>query len=201
MPPATALAGVLNFPKEDPMDNRQTVLVLHGGRALDANQAGIYEELSAQNTHIDWVVGTPIGAINGAIIAGNPPQHRVRKLHEFLRPGRTNGAVPLFHSQCLAPFFRRLENSGRTMETVINGIPGFPCSPQRRLPRIVTPPSPAADALSASRSLLHGPGQQDANAGRCFQSARSLITVTIPEKWKRAVLATREFLAAPTNPT
>ncbi|MFC3110505.1 hypothetical protein ACFQAT_27520 [Undibacterium arcticum] len=115
------------------MDNRQTVLVLHGGRALDANQAGIYEELSAQNTHIDWVVGTPIGAINGAIIAGNPPQHRVRKLHEFCDlVGQT--APFLFSFAMFGAFFRRLENSGRTMETVINGIPGFPCSPQRRLP-------------------------------------------------------------------
>ncbi|MFD2272306.1 patatin-like phospholipase family protein [Undibacterium arcticum] len=85
----------------------------------------MYEELSAQNTHIDWMVGTSIGAINGAIIAGNPPQHHVRKLREFWDLVGQTAPFLFFIRNVWRLFFRRLENSGRTMETVIKGIPGF----------------------------------------------------------------------------
>ncbi len=62
---------------------RRNVLVLQGGGALGAYQAGVYDALAAHQTQIDWVAGVSIGAINGAIIAGNEPQSRVERLHEF----------------------------------------------------------------------------------------------------------------------
>jgi hypothetical protein len=52
-------------------------LVLQGGGALGAYQAGVYEALAEANIHPDWVSGVPIGAINAAIIAGNAPNDRV----------------------------------------------------------------------------------------------------------------------------
>ena len=61
----------------------QVVLVLQGGGALGAYQVGVYEALHEAGIEPDWVIGTSIGAINGAIIAGNPPEHRVDRLHEF----------------------------------------------------------------------------------------------------------------------
>ena len=51
----------------------QIALVLQGGGALGAYQVGVYEALHDAGVEPDWVIGTSIGAINGAIIAGNPP--------------------------------------------------------------------------------------------------------------------------------
>ena len=59
------------------------VLVLQGGGALGAYQAGIYEALSKDEFQPDWVAGISIGGINAAIIAGNPPDRRLERLREF----------------------------------------------------------------------------------------------------------------------
>jgi NTE family protein len=58
-------------------------LVLQGGGALGAYQAGVYEALSEADIHPNWIAGISIGAINAAIIAGNPPASRVDRLREF----------------------------------------------------------------------------------------------------------------------
>jgi NTE family protein len=58
-------------------------LVLQGGGALGAYQGGVYEALAEANIHPDWIAGISIGAINGAIIAGNAPKDRVDRLREF----------------------------------------------------------------------------------------------------------------------
>jgi NTE family protein len=58
-------------------------LVLQGGGALGAYQAGVYEALASANIHPDWIAGISIGAINGALIAGNAPETRVAKLRAF----------------------------------------------------------------------------------------------------------------------
>jgi NTE family protein len=53
-----------------------TALVLQGGGALGAYQAGVYEALDAAGCCPDWIAGISIGAINAAIIAGNAPGQR-----------------------------------------------------------------------------------------------------------------------------
>jgi NTE family protein len=58
-------------------------LLLQGGGALGAYQAGVYQALSEANVYPDWVAGISIGAINSAIIAGNPPEQRVAMLRAF----------------------------------------------------------------------------------------------------------------------
>lgn len=58
-------------------------LVLQGGGALGAYQAGVVEALEAVQLRPDWVAGISIGALNAAIIAGNPPERRVERLHAF----------------------------------------------------------------------------------------------------------------------
>src|SRR5271165_1824050 len=58
-------------------------LILQGGGALGAYQAGVYQALAEANLHPDWVAGISIGAINSALIAGNPPEKRVDRLREF----------------------------------------------------------------------------------------------------------------------
>jgi NTE family protein len=61
----------------------QVVLVLQGGGALGAYQAGVYQALDEAGVEPDWVIGTSIGAINAGIIAGNRPGTRLSRLREF----------------------------------------------------------------------------------------------------------------------
>ena len=58
-------------------------LLLQGGGALGAYQGGVYEALAEAGIHPNWIAGISIGAINAAIIAGNPPNFRVDRLREF----------------------------------------------------------------------------------------------------------------------
>ncbi len=60
-----------------------SILVLQGGGALGAYQAGVYDGLAESGIKLDWVTGVSIGAINAALIAGNPPGRRVERLAEF----------------------------------------------------------------------------------------------------------------------
>jgi len=61
----------------------KTVLVLQGGGALGAYQAGAYEALAEAGYMPTWIAGISIGAVNSAIIAGNPPERRVERLRAF----------------------------------------------------------------------------------------------------------------------
>jgi NTE family protein len=70
-------------------------LVLQGGGALGAYQAGVYEALSEADIHPNWIAEISIGAINAAIIAGNPPASRVDRLREFWTRVTSNFRWPL----------------------------------------------------------------------------------------------------------
>jgi NTE family protein len=61
----------------------QTALVLQGGGALGAYQAGAFEALASQGYEPDWYAGISIGAINAAIMAGNQPGQRIERLNAF----------------------------------------------------------------------------------------------------------------------
>src|SRR5438067_9521003 len=63
--------------------NGRVVMVLQGGGALGAYQAGVYQALHEARVEPDWIIGTSIGAINASIIAGNKPQDRLTRLNEF----------------------------------------------------------------------------------------------------------------------
>jgi len=75
LPPITGTERHLPF--------ERIVLALQGGGALGAYQAGVYEALAEAGIHPDWIAGISIGAINAAIIAGNPLNSRVERLREF----------------------------------------------------------------------------------------------------------------------
>jgi NTE family protein len=70
-------------PVFDKRDLGQVVLVLQGGGALGAYQAGVFQALHEAGVEPDWVIGTSIGAINAGIVAGNRPDQRLRRLREF----------------------------------------------------------------------------------------------------------------------
>ncbi len=69
-------------------------LVLQGGGALGSYQAGVVEALEGAGIEIDWVAGISIGAVNAAIIAGNPPERRIERLRAFW--DQASSALPRF---------------------------------------------------------------------------------------------------------
>lgn len=62
---------------------QQTVLIFQGGGALGAYQAGVYDGIAQASIEPTWVAGISIGAINAALVAGNAPEKRVERLHDF----------------------------------------------------------------------------------------------------------------------
>ena len=78
-----------------------SILVLQGGGALGAYQAGVYEGMAEHGFAPDWVAGVSIGAINAALIAGNPPQKRLERLREFW--DRVSSGIPLVAPAQLDP--------------------------------------------------------------------------------------------------
>ena len=58
-------------------------LLLSGGAALGAYHGGMYQALHDAGLRPDHVAGSSIGAINGALIAGNPPDTRLERLQRF----------------------------------------------------------------------------------------------------------------------
>jgi len=114
----------------------QVVLVLQGGGALGAYQAGVYEALHDAGIEPDWVIGTSIGAINGAIIAGNPPEERMTRLREFWarvtwrgQPAADwlSGAWPAWSkfSTAWAAWMPGYDAWQRNLSIVSQGIPAF----------------------------------------------------------------------------
>jgi NTE family protein len=96
----------------------QTVYVFQGGGALGAYQAGVTEALDGAGIAPDWLVGTSIGAINAALIAGNAPGERLAALREFWsRVTRPGLAAPGGYN----PFTTALQ----TWQTLMIGVPGF----------------------------------------------------------------------------
>src|SRR5262249_33942440 len=80
--------GALSTPegsalREKITEHGQIVLVLQGGGALGAYQAGVSEALHDAGVEPDWVIGTSIGAIHAAMIAGNEPAKRLERIRTF----------------------------------------------------------------------------------------------------------------------
>jgi len=79
-----------------PADYDKTIaLVLQGGGALGSYQAGVYAALAESDYLPDWVAGISIGAINAALITGNPPERRVERLRQFWERITTPGLAGL----------------------------------------------------------------------------------------------------------
>ncbi|MFI4994893.1 MAG: patatin-like phospholipase family protein [Hyphomicrobiales bacterium] len=104
-------------------------LLLQGGGALGSYQAGVYEALAEAGLHPDWVAGISIGAINSAIIAGNPPAERVAKLRSFWEEITTNplldATAALGELWLRGDFARGLFNQTSSAIALLHGAPNF----------------------------------------------------------------------------
>jgi NTE family protein len=102
-----------------PTPIEQIVLVFQGGGALAAYQAGVYQALTERGIEPDWVIGTSIGAINGALIAGDKRGERLSRLQEFwARLSRRHPFDELWPAAFSGGSFA---NFG----TITQGVPGF----------------------------------------------------------------------------
>ena len=128
-------------------------LVLQGGGALGAYQAGVYEQLSSGGYPLDWVAGVSIGAINAALIAGNLPERRIERLSEFWHL-LSSGMGPLSETASAShkpsaglemPGPRSAFNQFSALWSAMLGIPGFY---KPRVPPAVLQPDGAPGAIS-----------------------------------------------------
>ena len=98
-------------------------LVLQGGGALGAYQAGVYQALHEAGLEPDWVSGVSIGAINAALIAGNAPEQRLEALARILEPHHRPHHLAAYarrrhlSARCATPY--------RRFTTALFGQPGF----------------------------------------------------------------------------
>ena len=100
----------------------RVALVLQGGGALGAYQAGVYQALHEANIEPDWVCGVSIGAINSAIIAGNRPDRRLEKLHTFWDRITSR---KIWHYTPDGDVYRQARNLVSSLMTSTLGQPGF----------------------------------------------------------------------------
>jgi len=120
----------------------QIALLLQGGGALGAYQAGVYQALAEADLQPDWVAGISIGAINSAIIAGNPPNRRVAALREFWQLVSTSPlGIPYFRHVEFGDIQRQLLNQTRAMNILLFGAPNF-FVPRMPPPTVWPPTSP-----------------------------------------------------------
>lgn len=106
-----------------PIGNRPRIaLVLQGGGALGSYQAGVYEALHEHGMTPDWVVGTSIGAINAAIIAGNHRPDRLPRLKAFWESVAHND---LFDMRKVPDPVRQFNIMLSTVDSMSKGVPGF----------------------------------------------------------------------------
>lgn len=125
-------------------------LVLQGGGALGSYQAGVFEALGASAIEIDWVAGISIGAVNAAIIAGNPPERRVERLSRFW--DIVTSALPSF------PIFpqdqvREAVHEWSAAMVLGQGVPGF-FHPRMLPPFFAAPGSSGALSFYDSSQLV-----------------------------------------------
>ena len=115
--------------------DQECILVLQGGGALGAYQAGVFEALITVYREPTWVAGISIGAMNAALIAGNPANSRVARLREFWELLSSSLVPPALAAPANAnATARQALNEASAAQVMMFGVPGF------FLPRF--PPAP-----------------------------------------------------------
>jgi len=124
------MSGSFSTRKQLPTKQRppfeRIALLLQGGGALGSYQAGVYQALAEADLHPDWIAGISIGAVNAALIAGNPPEKRIERLREFWEAVSTSPlGVPYLKSLDLDDSTHRFVNQARAFGILLFGAPHF----------------------------------------------------------------------------
>src|ERR1700759_1358822 len=105
-----------------PKNCGRIALVLQGGGALGAYQAGVYQALHEAELEPDWVSGVSIGAVNAALIAGNAPDRRLAALCEFWDRVTDRTIWPYTPD---GDIYRQSRNAVSALTTTLFSQPGF----------------------------------------------------------------------------
>lgn len=105
-----------------PKGCERVAMVLQGGGALGAYQAGVYQALHENGMEPDWVSGVSIGGINSAIIAGNKPEDRLPRLRDFWE---TISGRKVWSFTPDGDVFRKVRNASSSLMAMLHGQPGF----------------------------------------------------------------------------
>src|SRR5262249_43550753 len=129
---------------------QRIALVLQGGGALGAYQAGVYQALHEAEIEPDWVSGVSIGAINSAIIAGNPRDQRLPALRKFWER-ITERKVWSYPPD--GDFSRKARTARSSSLTLMQGQPGF-SAPRMPTPWLSLPGASTATSYYDSAPLV-----------------------------------------------
>ena len=132
-------------------DYETVALMLQGGGALGAYQAGVYQGLHEAGIEPNWLAGISIGALNTAIIAGNPLEKRVERLLQFWETICQPAFGPPLPAFIEHAFFnssdavRKAFTTAQAMGAIVEGQKGFfvPRFPPP-LPTVSGPPQTAS---------------------------------------------------------
>ena len=138
-------------PEQRRGDGRRVALVLQGGGALGAYQAGVYQALHETGIGLDWIAGVSIGAINGALIAGNPPGKRLAALTAFWNTITRDRVGTLWPD---GDIFRQWRHEASAALTMLQGQPGF-FAPNVPNPWFSAPGAATATAFYDNAPLRH----------------------------------------------
>jgi NTE family protein len=127
----------------------EVALVLQGGGALGAYQAGVVQGLEEKGIEVDWVAGISIGAVNAAIFAGNPPEQRVAKLRGFWE--KVTAALPALPFMGGGDEWREWMHMLSAGFVAVQGVPGF------FTPRMLPPALAPAKSVEATSFYDNSP--------------------------------------------
>ncbi len=127
----------------------EVALVLQGGGALGAYQAGVIEGLAESGIEVDWIAGISIGAINAAIFAGNPPGRRVARLRGFWE--KVTESLPTFPFGTGGDEWKEWMHMLSAGFVAAQGVPGF------FTPRLLPPAFAPATSLAATSFYDNSP--------------------------------------------
>ena len=148
-------------------DCRRVALILQGGGALGAFQAGAAEALAEAGYLPDWIAGISIGALNAAILAGNPAETRIDRLRGFWER-ISNDRAWILTGDTTPDWLRRWQSMASAAQTIALGVPGF-FAPQPVNPLFAGACSPGAlswyDTAPLRETLLEFADFDRINAG------------------------------------
>lgn len=105
---------------------RVVSLVLAGGIALGMYEAGAYAALHKHSDlRPDWIAGSSIGAVTAALIAGNPPECRVKRLREFWEATDPFPWMSTWLGEVPAGALRQAQNNASVLQTMLFGRSGL----------------------------------------------------------------------------
>lgn len=149
---AAALAGPADHNiREVAQQYDRLALVLQGGGALGSYQVGVYQALAEAGCDPTWISGVSIGAINAALIAGNPPERRMERLEAFWTLMTERQVWPYTPE---GDWFRDLRNRSSAFMTMVLGQPGF-FKPHAVNPWLQPPGARHATSFYDSAELRH----------------------------------------------